>query len=473
MYQKLLLSIVICFIAFSNDSNANDLMITNLVRTGNSITFSVSWENSWYEGITYHDAVWLFVKQAPQGGPSWQHTNITSASTNSGYTVKVTSDQVGVFLRRASNGSGSASTSVTLNLTGLLGNFQDLKLMGIEMVYVPSGEFYAGDGASGSRIAAGNDINKPFNITSENAVSCGSNSTNFQYSHTSCTNIPSAFPKGYSAFYSMKYVITQGQYVDFLNCLSRTQQENRVNTNISGSSITNVYVMSDTSTPSRGNVIRCDAQIGNGPISFYCDRNQNGTPNEADDAMSRACNYLSASDWIAYLDWAGLRPASFLEIEKAARGPLRPVANEYSWGSSLWSNNGSLEDAGTESERWSNSYTDGGISTYFDDVIRVGSNAPSSNATRELSNASFYGIIDLGNNPGDYFIGIDYVTSFKSIDGDGELTTTGKADVSTWPVFGTSCNLKFASQATGISYLSIISQGNDPHAGGRGVRSNF
>ena len=37
--------------------------------------------------------------------------------------------------------------------------------------------------------------------------------------------MPSGFPSGYSAFYAMKYEITQQQYVDFLNSISVDKQE--------------------------------------------------------------------------------------------------------------------------------------------------------------------------------------------------------------------------------------------------------
>jgi hypothetical protein len=273
----------------------------------------------------------------------------------------------------------------------------------------------------------------------------------------------------------MKYVITQSQYVDFLNCLGRNQQENRVAADITGTTVTNVFVLCNSTTPLKGNVIRCDANIGTGNITFYCDRNNNGNPNETDDGMSRACNYLTVTDWMAYLDWAGLRPFSFLEVEKASRGPLLANQKEYSWGSTLYNNNGTLQNAGTDTEKWSNSGIDGGISTYSDDVIRVGCNAPATGATRELSNATFYGIIDLGNNPGDFYIPQTYVTTFKAIDGDGLLNSAGEANVFSWPILpptGTN-RIKLAISSAGISQLSVSIVGRTSDAGGRGVRSNF
>ena len=460
---------------YSTSIFSNNVQITNLTKSGNTITFDLSWENSWYVGLSHHDAVWIFVKQAPNGGPSWQHANVLSVTVDSGYATELPSDQVGFFVRRSSTGNGTASTSVSATLTGLIGVFQDIKVMGVEMVYVPTGSYYAGDGASNGRIARGDDITEPVHITSAAALSCGSTDTDIQYSSGTCYDIASTYPNGYSEFYMMKYAITQQQYVDFLNCLSRNQQENRVTADITGQTITNIYVLSDTPSQNKGNVVRCDENVGYGPITFYCDRNNNGVPNEADDGMMRGCNYLRVTDWAAYLDWAGLRPMTFLEAEKASRGPLLPVQDEYSWGSSLWTNNGSLVDAGMENEAWSNSEVEGGISTYSDDVVRVGCNAPATGATRELSNATYYGVIDLGNNPGDFYIDNAFGSTFTATDGDGELNNAGESNVATWPDYDpTFTNVcKISLQTHGISSLSLGIIGNSSNAGGRGVRSNF
>ena len=458
-----------------NTASANNVEITNLVKAGNSISFDLSWENSWFAGSSHHDAIWIFVKQAPNGGPSWQHATVSSVSVGTGFEDILPTDQVGFFIKRSSTGNGTATTSVTAVLNNLIGVFQDVKVMGIEMVYVPQGSFYAGDGASNGRIARGDDLLESVLISSNAALTCGTTSSDIQYSSGTCNDIPASYPSGYDAFYSMKYAITQSQYVDFLNCLGRSQQENRVQADISGTTVINRYVLVDSPNQSKGNVVRCDENIGYGPVTFYCDQNNNGIPNEIDDGQSRACNYLRNSDWAAYLDWAGLRPFSFFEIEKASRGPLLPVQDEYSWGSSLWTNNGSVQNEGTESEHWSNSYIDGGISTYSDDVIRVGANAPSTGASRELSNASYYGIIDLGNNPSDYYIGKDFVSSYTAVEGDGILNSAGDSNVSSWPDFDPSVvfSTKISLQTSGISALSIGIIGGGSGSGGRGIRSNF
>ena len=472
--MKNILLVIIFGMLYFNVS-ANNVSITNLNKTNSTITFDLSWENSWRNGLTYHDAVWVFFKQASNGGPSWQHVKVLLASADAGYETVVPSDKVGFFVRRSINGNGTSSTSVSATLLGLSGAFQDIKAMGVEMVYVPTGDFFAGDGYSYGRIASGDNELESVHILSNNSLTCGSTSNDIQYVTNSgdCENVPSTFPIGYNEFYCMKYAITQRQYVDFLNCLNRNQQENRIASEVTGTFVTNMFVLCDSTISIKGNVVRCDFSIGTGNITFYCDRNNNGVPNELDDGMARACNYLTTKDWAAYLDWSGLRPFSFLEVEKASRGTLNAVQGESSWGSTLINSPLALQNAGMENEKWVNSTFAGGIITHYDGVIRVGCNAPSTGATRELSNASFYGIIDIGNNPGDFYI--PQILSFEAIEGDGTLNSAGASNVNTWPFSSgdSSINIKVTNFYYGISDIFYPAPERSEINGGRGVRSNF
>ncbi len=466
------------FLLFVLHAYGNNLQITNITHpTSTTVSFDISWENSWRSGLDFHDAVWIFIKQSPNGGPSWTHANVTSATPGSGFETIVPADQVGFFVRRSVNGNGTSTTSITATLTGLTGVFQDFKVMGMEMVYIPQGDFYAGDGSqNGTYIARGDDNQESVHITSDGALTCGTTSSEIQYYGTaSCTDIPLEFPVGYSAFYTMKYHVTQEQYVDFLNCLSRSQQEARVAVDISGTTVTNYFVMCDKTTPYKGNSIRCDANIGTGNITFYCDNNNNGIANEAVDGLGRSCNYINLSDLMAYLDWAGLRPMSFLEVEKASRGPLPAIPNEFSWGSTLINSHGTLVNAGANNEKWSNSGTVGGIKTYSSDVVRVGCNAPATGANRELSNATYYGVIDIGNNASDFYINYQYVTSYQSNHGDGAISITGKANVPTWPTNyneagAQSVKVAISTFFGGISALGFGYVGRTAGTGGRGMR---
>jgi len=112
--------------------------------------------------------------------------------------------------------------------------------------------------------------------------------------------------------------LSSRQWVDFLNTLTRTQQQAHVASDISGDKIEHYYVMTDTDTEHLGNTIVC-AKEGNGtkePVKFYTY------------APAKAVNYISWSDLTAYADWAGLRPITELEYEKACRGPVKPEGHD-------------------------------------------------------------------------------------------------------------------------------------------------
>lgn len=375
--------------------NANNLQITNINYANNEITFDVSWENSWRANFAHRDAVWLFVKQSPNGSPSWNHGNIATASATGDYTT-IIEDNIGVMLFKSTNNSfGTSSTTITLTLSNPLGVYRDIKVFGIEMVYVPQGPFKAGDGWSSNTLAKGNDPSLPYEVTSENEMTYGVGANDYQGALYG-GDVPANFPKGYSAFYCMKQQISCGQYVDFLNTLDRAAQDTLTSSDLSEVPLLNVFVMSKSPVLKNRNPIRCDANIGSGPVTFYCDYDDDGIPNEFNDGQSLVLDQLSYTAFLAYLDWSGLGPMTALEYEKAARGPLDPVAGEYGWGSTTKNVAGTIVNEGESNEKFSNSGTTPGIvlSVYdIGDCFRVGANAPSSGGNRELSNATYYGII--------------------------------------------------------------------------------
>src|SRR5208283_4202281 len=99
---------------------------------------------------------------------------------------------------------------------------------------------------------------------------------------------------------------------------------------------TNTYVMSATagasSAPSRnGIVVTGLPAVITSPMTFGC--KLSGSANGSTDGEWIAMNYSYWLDAAAYAAWAGLRPYTELEYEKAARGPITPVNGEYAWGS--------------------------------------------------------------------------------------------------------------------------------------------
>lgn len=323
------------------------------------------------------------------------------------------------------------------------------------MVYVPPGSFRLGSG--------GDEVNAFYRypltttgylVNSESAITVGTGNGNLHYpSGTALAGdqfgpIPAAFPKGYGGFYMMKYELTQQDYKCFLNSLTRQQQDLRTATvlSVGTTTVTNRYVMANTNVVFYRNGIRCDAMVpATYPINFYCDMNGNGIGDEADDGQWVACNYLRWGDLAAYLDWSGLRPMTELEFEKACRGPLATVANEYAWGSTSVANAAyTLGLARTASEAIGLNYSMvAGNALYvstegtIDGPVRVGIFATTSTVPGRIGvGAGYYGVLNLSDNLMEYTISVGHALgrAFNGGHGDGQLDASGNANEATWPL---------------------------------------
>lgn len=160
----------------------------------------------------------------------------------------------------------------------------------------------------------------------------------------------------------------------------------------------------------------------------------------------RACSYLSWADGCAFADWAGLRPMTELEFEKACRGPLTPVANEYAWGTATIMADAARVLSGAENgtETVTSSTALGGCNyggaahTGDGDAgsgpLRVGIFA-TNGSSRVSAGASYWGIMELSGSLWERPVTIGNATgrSFTGLDGNGVLNASGDADVSNWP----------------------------------------
>lgn len=382
---------------------------------------------------------------------------------------------VGAFIYRSANGTGTFTVNnveLRWNLgTQGLGSGGPIEVcaFGHEMVYVTAGSFRIGDGTA-------NDGNGNFHtypsqsstylVNSEAAITVGTASGNLYYSDATAYQpgdqlgpIPAAFPKGTVAFYCMKYELTQEDYVDFLNRLTRQQQDSRTATPLPAATtvVTNRYVMSNSATLNNRNGIRCNATVlANDPITFYCDLNGNGTGNQTTDGQWLACNYLGWADLSAYLDWSGLRPMTELEFEKVCRGPLNPVQNEFAWGNNTIATGPyTIGNTGQAIEQVTVNYSAtlgnaacyntcaylaggaGGVLTFsYDGPLRVGSMAHhASNTGRVTAGAGYYGALDLTGNVAELTItvGRPMGRAFTGVHGNGSLTQAGIHDAVAWP----------------------------------------
>ncbi|MDE2221894.1 MAG: SUMF1/EgtB/PvdO family nonheme iron enzyme [Candidatus Omnitrophica bacterium] len=502
-------------------SFANNLSVTNVTlgtRDPNAhtvvVNFNVSWQNSWRNKINY-DAAWLTVRliKAQATPPAASLCQITATGLNpagtsvgngSNLQMYVPQDAMGAFLQPANPGFiGNINTqNVQLTVNYQNCGFSDTdqiyaSVFGLEMVFIPQGSFYAGDyNTSTASLNSGSADSGPWHITSENplpvtnASSGGyqyvSGGNSGEYATGSSFTIPGAFPKGYNAFYAMKYEINEGQWVQFINSLPASDRLSRDISDNNHKNSTNVVYR---------NTISC---VGT-PLVCSTQR------------PSRAVGYLSWMDVAAFLDWDALRPMTELEFEKMARGPLLPNPGEYIWGNqnaaAAATISGTTED-GTETvvspananANYGNTTFTGGDSAqgtgFNQGPLRNGIFATSANATRTSSGASFYGVMDLGGNLKERVVTIGNAAGlgFTGIEGDGVLNTTtgyeGNANTAGWPGMdaGNAANgvdgaagsgFRGGSWADGVNDLRISDRSEAARTdtaalntyGGRGVRT--
>jgi hypothetical protein len=256
----------LCFVAvFLPGLLANNVTMSNISLDGQTIAnhtcnikFDISWENSWRTSTTVPgnwDACWVFAKYRVAGGP-WHHctlsTNVSDYTCPGGCTINPVSDGKGVFIYRSEDGNGNNNwTLLTLRWTyGIDGVNDDaeveVKLFAIEMVYITQGNFYIGDGngaIESEKAFHSGTSNSAVQITSEMVPNIQVDSyPNNDYDDAELENgigiegdggidpdndgdIDNVFfPTGYRAFYIMKFEISQEQYMEFLNTLTRIQQ---------------------------------------------------------------------------------------------------------------------------------------------------------------------------------------------------------------------------------------------------------
>lgn len=462
---------------------ANDIAVTNVVLVNQmvgdntvDVKFDLTWENSWrsadpaYPAYTNWDAAWIFVKYRDESG-NWQHATLSTnrahhtCATNS--TIDPAPDGMGAFVYRAGSFAGGAVSYPNTRLRWAYGvnglNFAagaavTVAVHAVEMVYVPQGSFYVGSGGTESgSFTDGSWVNGatiPFQIASEAALTIANAAGNLWGTSSSGLNtigapgtLSAAFPKGFAAFYCMKHEITQGQYADFLNKLTSNQASARDPAGLSAKryTITGSYPAFSASAP------------------------------------DRACNYLGWNDGLAYADWAGLRPMTELEYEKACRGPAAPVANEYPWGGTTYTQlvdeiGTSGSGAETPSPATANCCLEGAANIQGPTRAGIFATALSD---RVLSGATYWGIMEMGGNLEERPVAVSTAVGrlFTGLHGDGHLGADGNANVGNWPTDGAGMrggDWGDSNLRTRVSdRLSAVYDylGRQFHVGWRGVRT--
>jgi formylglycine-generating enzyme required for sulfatase activity len=301
---------------------ADALTIANLkwapgTKDYSTISFDLAWNNSWRTTWTEPadknvtgkplrlanwDAAWVFIKFRPTVTNALLHATVSPEAedhrvpTDAKLDVGLSDDGskgVGVFIYRSADGSG-ANNFKNIKLRWLHGagqvpdqaTFKDsqLRAYAIGMVYVPGGQFQ-------SRV--------PWEQT-VTTIRLGDATKQGGCRVLTNTPVYAECPNGYNAFYSTKYAISQGQYADYLNAQG----------------------------PARGG----PGLYGVSRYMIRCDTNAGVYVAEVPD---RGCNFLGWPQILNYEAWAGLRPLTDLEYEKACRGPRAVARAEDAWAAGI------------------------------------------------------------------------------------------------------------------------------------------
>lgn len=168
-----------------------------------------------------------------------------------------TNPALGVFIYRTGEGFGTVTTTANRlqwrYAAQGIGNddIAEVQVYAVEMVQVPAGAFFAGDGSTSTirgQLRNGS-VNAPLKIVSEASLTLGGNAagnlannnatgmaTADDFNDATTQTLPADYPKGYASLFAMKYEISQAQYVAFLNALHRQQQQNRTATSLGAGS---------------------------------------------------------------------------------------------------------------------------------------------------------------------------------------------------------------------------------------------
>ncbi|MBK9148705.1 MAG: hypothetical protein IPM12_12925 [Flavobacteriales bacterium] len=498
-------TVLISAAALGNNIQVSNTTLTNNTGTTVQVQFDLSWEHSWRGvGMPNWDAAWVFVKYR-NGAGVWSHANLTATGhvVPSGATLDlglvdntvaydaITNPYVGGFLYRDADGVGTFSlTGVQLqwDYSALGLTYTDIaqvQVFAIEMVYVSQGAFFVGSGGSEIRSLTNGSTtvppSVPFQITSEAAINAATSAGSLWSLSGAMTagTIPAAFPKGFAAFYCMKYQLSQQGYVDFLNTLTFTQQLQRGQlqpTNAVGSGPFQLIYRNSIDIQATG------ANPGT-PAIYACNLNGDANFGDATDGKDLVMNYMSTTDLLAYLDWSGLRPMSELEYEKACRGTAAPVPNEYAWGMATANaiNGVSLTNPGAANEGIATGYstTIGNYST-GNVARRVGIYAANpGNSGRVTAGASFYGIMELSGSVCDPAVQARNASGriHTGLQGNGALAANGNTDVATWSPSNLPWRGGYYGSGSQVSYGGACGSngpcttGRDQNTGGRGVRT--
>ncbi len=426
---------------YSNNVRLNGTVkVTDVTSGVATLELDLAWDNSWRDNFNW-DAVWIFLKYKPASG-SWSHVMLqeTGNEATPGYQVmngKSGNNVVGVYVFLDKNDTKQhASTTVTLKWAcgsaytkaSFDNNQVFLLAQGIEMVYVPFGAYYLGDGSSANTL--GGADGKPLAISGEGAIATLYQRASNGAISAAINNLNANYPKGYGGFYVMKYETSQEQYVTFLNTLTRAEQETLLGASFLSALSPGRYIFGDTLQPTFRNGIVLSGKSSGQPYIFDNNLNGNDIYGEDGDGQCVACNYMSLNDLLAYASWSGLRPMSELEYERACRAPFPqdPLAGEYPWNSnsglsrvtSITAGGRAAEIAGNTS---CNVNSGSGLTGSNQGPVRCGLFARTT-STQVTAGATYWGVMEMAGNVRELVAGVSHTSLSRTTNGGGTFSTS-------------------------------------------------
>lgn len=519
-YARIILCLLcwlsICNIGMSNNKfKSTKRAFVEIISVSNeSVEGCLFYFDYWSDTIN-HSALHLFFKQE-------DNTTLLIDEIKLGnklFYEKVAKDKRSVYIIPNASKDESEDSCIDFQIT-FRQRTANVKPYCFEMVYIPAGNFFLGGARSfqdrntinTSRGSLGAPLNAFFKvgkngsfdgaflIDSDKEIQIGSCDGCLNYLDAQIEGVNTFsgdrkgqlgkdFPKGYKAFYQMRYELTEQEYCDFLNSLSPKQAKQRIE--LSGA-------FQGESRKSYGNF-----------IAVKDGKYMSAKPKQA-------CNFLSWNDCLAFSDWAGLRIMTELEFEKSSRGFAAPKFREYAWGSSEIENEFFLDRQLVECGS-NNFCVDGnihvnllGFSNFKDvcgekgsDPEYIGCRILSSkidyrgpletgihsrgkeNINRLYSGAGYFGSLDLSGNLREPVVPVGDIGSRRYIgsSGDGLISENGNANNSDW-YYGSSENLVFGYRGGCWAFhenhgriadrFSVYRKGIDlrrPYSGYRGVKN--
>jgi len=334
------------------DAARDTIKITNLrwkadTEAYSHVSFDLAWDNSWRAAWTEPaernvtgqpldveswDAAWVFVKFRPAGKKGLAHATLSPDSgehrvpAGAALDVGLSDDRrrgIGVFIYRDAVGHGPNDFK-NVTLRWLHGEDQadptqvSIQAHAIAMVYVPGGPFKSKSPLRQVMVSPGTSSPTPPRhpltlIDTADATRPGG------YFASAGEYVPDSgdWPNGYRAFYCMKSSISQRQFVTFLN-------------SVRGLDYGKQYLIGVTAyETSKPNNAKTHYGRLYGLSGYTIRRDTDGVYKA--DVPDRHCNFLSWPDVMSYSAWAGLRPPTSLEYEKACRGPRDFSREEDAW----------------------------------------------------------------------------------------------------------------------------------------------